>query len=297
MAYPDDVVHQVEETLGALWYLARYPLRRPRLRSMLRARALDPADRGIDDIPLTEASLLTPGPTRFLDVYSREGVLRALRAHGILDHLAARGFSHVDVTLDLRDPFHQRVTVFDGEPSRELGELVATRRRVNALGDCTFERPVDVIDVAWLTLRDPDNRTGPVLPGQERAGLGLLRAVVDMTLAGAQHLGFAAMLATPAHYHLAWMYHPWYRPLDPQREGVLLALRRAAGKRSLRDTAWCVADGRVRRDGVPWRWEPFTMCAPLDPNLRAFLASFEYARRAMEAAHDVVFTIDEGDAP
>jgi hypothetical protein len=284
MDSPDEVARRVEDTLGALWYLARHPLRRPRLLSQLRARALDEADRGDGEVALTEASLLTPGSTRFLDVYSREGVLRGLRAHGVLDLLAARGFTRVDVALDLADPFHQRVTVFDGEPARELGEVVAARRRVDALGDVAFDPPADVVDIAWLTLRDPDDRGAPALPGQERAGLGLLRPVIDMTLAGAARLGFAAVLATPAHYHLAWMYHPWYRPLDPHHEGALLALRRDAGARSRRDTSWLVAENRVRRDGAPWAWEPFAMCAPLDPRLRAHLSSLDYARRAAEAA-------------
>jgi len=291
MDSPDDVVRQVEGTLGALWYLTRYPLRRPRLRSVLRARALDEEDRAAGDVALTEESLLTPGVTRFLDVYSREGVLRGMRAHGLLDLLEARGFTRVDVALDLRDPFHQRVTVFDGDPSREVGELVAARRRVDALGDVAFERPVDVIDIAWLTIRDPHPGAAPALPGPERAGLGLLRPVIDMTLAAAERLGFAAMLATPAHYHLAWMYHPWYRPLDPRREGDLLALRRAADGRSRRDTAWRIAEGRARRGGAPWAWEPFAMCAPIDARLRASLTSLDYARRAAEAADAARFDL------
>jgi hypothetical protein len=291
MATPDDVAHRVEEALGALWYLARYPLRRPRLRSQLRARSLDEADRGDGDVPLTEETLLTPGSSRFLNVYSREGILRGMRAHGLLDRLAARGFSRVDVALDLADPFRQRVTVFDGDPARELGEVVASRRRVEALGGVTLACPGDVIDIAWLTLRDPDDRSGGALPGQERAGLGLLRPVIDMTLAAAVHLGFAAVLATPAHYHLAWMYHPWYRPLDPRDEGALLALRRAAGARSRRSTAWLVAQGHVRRDGAPWQWAPPTMCAPIDASLRAGLTSLDYARRVTEAAAEARFEV------
>lgn len=291
MDTPDDVTTRVEETLGALWYLARHPLRRPRLRSLLRARTLDEADRGDGDVPLTEETLLAPGSSRFLNVYSREGILRGMRAHGLLDRLAALGFTRVDVALDLADPFHQRVTVFDGDPARELGEVVASRRRVEALGGVTLERPGDVIDIAWLTIEDPDDRSGGALPGQERAGLHLLRPVIDMTLAGAAHLGFAAVLATPAHYHLAWMYHPWYRPLDPRDEGALLALRRAAGARSRRDTSWLVAQGRVRKDGAPWAWGHPTMCAPIDPRLRAGLTSLDYARRATEAAAEARFEV------
>ena len=81
------------------------------------------------------------------------------------------------------------------------------------------------------------------------------------------------------------------RPLDPRHEGALLALRRAAGQRSRRDTAWRIADGRARRDGAAWAWEPFVMCAPIDARLRASLTSLDYARRATEAAHAARFDL------
>ena len=284
--------------LDAFWYRRRFPLRGPRRATLAAARSLSPGDRAGEEPPLTEELLADPsaqarGSGRFLGIYSAEGLLTVLRAHGLLDALAARGLAHVGVELDLRDPFEHAVRLYDGAPARRVGELVAARRRVDRLG--AVELPdVEVVDIRWLAIENPDAAEGTALPGQERPGLGLGRAVIDMALAGAAHLGFAAVLATPAHYHLAWMYHPWCRPLDPADEGALLALERATRPRSRRNASWVIARGEVSRDGAPWHWRGPTMCAPLDARLRAWMTSPDYARAAVDAGTAAAFACGEG---
>ncbi len=254
-------------------------------------------DRAGDEPPLTDElindpSMASRGSGRFLGVYSSDGMLKALQAHGLLDALAARGFAHVGVEFDLRDPFEHAVRLYDGEPARRVGELVAARRRVDRLGPVDLP-DVEVVEIRWLAIENPDAE-GASLPGQDRPGLGLGRAVIDMALAGAAHLGFAAVLATPAHYHLAWMYHPWFRPLDPADEGTLLALERATRPRSRREASWVIARGEVVRDGDPWHWRGPTMCAPLDERLRAWMTSTDFARAAVDAAAATTFVcVDE----
>lgn len=174
--------------------------------------------------------------------------------------------------------------MYDGDPSRRVGELVASRLLIDRLGPVALPAGSEAISIGWLAIEDPDARPGVALPGQLRPGLGLARAVIDMTLAGAVHMGFAAVLAVPAHYHLAWMYHPWFRPLAPRDEGALLSLRRATASLSRRDASWAIARHEVTLDGAPWRWTAPRMCAPLAPALRAWITSSEYAHAAVEGA-------------
>lgn len=282
-----------DEVLNALWYRARFPIRSPRASSLRVARSLASIDRAAEEtFGLDDRALMAPemrGSTRFIGVYSEGGLLRAMCAHGLLDLLAARGFSHIGVAFDLSDPFEHRATVFDGASSRRVGEVVASRLKVERLGAVQLPAGSEAISIGWLAIENPDALTAPVAPGQERPGLGLARAILDMSLAGATHLGFAAVLAVPAHYHLAWMYHPWYRPLDPRDEGALLALREATRSRSRLEASWAIARGEVFREGRPWRWAPPRMCAPIDGALRAWMTSMEYAHGVVEGLAETRF--------
>lgn len=280
--------------MSALLFRTRYPLRRPRASSLHRAQSLETSDRagsdrpfGIDDLGLMNRD--HRGTDRFLGIYSRTGLLLAMRAHGLLDLLAARGLTHIDVAFELTDTYEHRVIVFDGDPSRLVGEVVASRLKVDRLGPVELAPGSEAISIGWLAIENPDTLAKPVAPGQERPGLGLARAVIDMSLAGATHLGFAAVLAVPAHYHLAWMYHPWFRPIDPRDEGVLLALREATRGLSRLEASWAIERGEVLRNGAPWKWEAPRMCAPIDPTLRAWMTSSEYAHAVIEGVEAVRF--------
>ncbi len=289
-----DPTHVIQEAMSAFLYRTRYPLRGPRVSTLHRARSLETSDRAGgdqslsgDDFGLMNRELR--GTDRFLGIYSRAGLLLAMRAHGLLDLLAARGLTHIDVAFDLADPYGQRVIVFDGDPSRLVGEVVASRLKVDRLGPIEFAAGSEAISIGWLAIENPDTLAKPVAPGQERPGLGLARAVIDMSLAGAVHLGFAAVLAVPAHYHLAWMYHPWFRPIDPREEGALLSLREATRALSRLEASWAIERGEVRRNGVPWKWEAPRMCAPIDPALRAWMTSSEYAHAVVEGVEAARF--------
>lgn len=275
--------------MNAWWYRARYPLRGPRDESVGVARALGPLDRSGDEQPIGGDDLLdlshsSRGASRFLGVYGPDGALAAMRAHGLVARLEAMGFRHVGVELDLADPFEHTLRVYDGEPARRLGEIIAARRHVEALGGVGLPPGSEVIEIGWLAIENPDGHLAALLPGQERPGLGLLRAVIEMALAAAVALRLAGVICLPAHYHLASVYHPWFRPLDPRDEGIFLALRRTTRSLSRRDASWAIARGRVTLDGLPWRWHAPRMCAPIDPALRAWMTSAAYATAAVEAA-------------
>ncbi len=275
--------------MNAWWYRRRYPLRSARAESVRIARELSPLERAGDDPPIGEGDLLelshsSRGASRFLGIYGPDGALAAMRAHGLVDRLEARGFHHLGVELELSDPFEHTLRVYDGDPSRRLGEIIAARRHVQALGPIELPPGSEVIEIGWLAIQNPDAHLTVALPGQERPGLGLLRAVIDMALGAATVLRLAGVVGLPAHYHLACTYHPWFRPLDPRDEGTFLALRRATRSLSRRDASWAIARGEVTLDGAPWRWQPPRMCAPIDPTLREWMTSADYAAAAVASA-------------
>lgn len=284
--------------LRALAWRARFPLYSAPRRSIARAETLDPAARStssedpsnfeLDDLDLLEKR----ADDRFLGIYTPEGLRRALEVHGLLAALARRGFTAPRIELELSDPTAQRVRVFDGSPARLLAELVASRSLVTELGPVRFRRPRELAKIEWLTLSDPDAKEGSaLLPGQQRPGLGLLREVISMGLAGAMHHGWAGLLVVPAHYHLAWLYHPWFRPLDPTDEGRLLALRSYTRGRNLAEASWAIERGHLRSGGNVWRWRGFPMLAPTTPILGRYLRSWRYARIAVETAAENSFTL------
>jgi hypothetical protein len=271
------------------WYRTRYPLRGPRGESLRAALALGPLDRAGDEVPiggddLADLARSARGGARFLGVYGADGALAAMRAHGLVARLHAMGFTRVGVELDLDDPYEHTLRVYDREPARRLGEITAARRHVQRLRPVELPPGSEVIEIGWLAMENPDAHLSAALPGQERPGLGLLRAVIDMALAAAATLRLAGITAVPSHYHLASTYHPWFRPLDPRDEGVFLGLRRATASLSRRDASWAIARGGVTLDGAPWRWAPPTMCAPVDAAVRAWVTSAAYASAAVEAS-------------
>jgi hypothetical protein len=288
--------------MNAWWYRRRYPLRGARAESVRIARELSPLERAGDDPPIGEGDLLdlshsSRGAARFLGIYGPDGALAAMRAHGLVAHLEARGFHHLAVELELSDPYEHTLRVYDVDPSRRLGEIIAARRHVEALGPVELPPGSEVIEIGWLSIENPDAHLAVPLPGQERPGLGLLRAVIDMALGAATVLRIAGVVGLPAHYHLACTYHPWFRPLDPRDEGIFLALRRVTRSLSRRDASWAIARGEVTLDGAPWHWQPPRMCAPIDPTLREWMTSAEYAAAAVASADRDFALTRRTDAP
>ena len=275
--------------MNAWWYRRRYPLRGARAESVRIARELGPLDRAGEVPPIGEDDLLdlshsSRGAARFLGIYGPDGALAAMRAHGLLGRLEALGFEHPGVELELSDPFEHTLRLYDRDPSRRLGEITAARRHVQSLGPVELPPGSEVIEIGWLSIQNPDAHLTAALPGQERPGLGLLRAVIEMALGAATVLRLAGVVGLPSHYHLACTYHPWFRPLDPSDEGTLLALRRATRSLSRRDASWAIARGEVTLDGAPWHWQAPRMCAPIDPSLREWMTSAEYASAAVASA-------------
>lgn len=187
----------------------------------------------------------------FLGYYTPEGLEYAFERYGLFTQLRLRGYEAFRVAVD-RDPSGHRLRVFGTAAKTEhlLIECVLERQRLGAS---------EYLYIHWVTLRNPRARftaQRPRLPGQDAPGLGLAREAGELLARAAERLGLAGLLFRPAWYHMALQAQEMgMHFVVPERQGRFEAMVRDLGRRPLLDVTLAVADGRVRMNGVPYRWE------------------------------------------
>jgi acetoin utilization deacetylase AcuC-like enzyme len=220
---------------------------------------------GGDEIDLSdiEAELYGRGlpahHMRLLGLWTPSGIEYALYRYGVLAHLRRLGYGDFRVTVTPASA-GQCVRVHGSDAGAEhlLAECVLDRKRIGAR---TF------LFVNWLTLRNPRTRPPrrPLLPGQDVAGLGLMREAVELLQLMAQRLELTGIAFCPAYYHLAAAVRGSFRFVEPARQGRFEALVREIGHLSLIDASRAVSQGRVLLDGVPYTWEATDMAQGIEP--------------------------------
>ena len=71
----------------------------------------------------------------------------------------------------------------------------------------------------------------------------------------AVRLGLAGVAFRPSHYHVAYAARHEFRFADPARQARFEALVRDLGGVPLVEATTAVANGAVRMNGAPYRWE------------------------------------------
>lgn len=241
----------------------------------------DLTDAGEIDLADLAADLhLAPRRPRLLDFYTPEGLELALDRYGMLDQMRRLGYREFRVEIE-SEGIGDRARVFGRCCGEEhlLVEVVLERKLVG-------DEPV--LYIHWLTLRHPmapldDEQPG--LPGQEVQGLGLSREFSALFARMVERLRFAGVAFTPSHYHMAYPSRSLARFVSPERQGRFEAMLRDLGALPVAEVARAVADGRVRCNGEPYRWEAEDMVAWVEPRP----VDEAVARREAERSR---FTID-----
>lgn len=197
---------------------------------------------------------------RLLGLWTAPGIEYALYRYGVLAHLRRLGYGDFRVTVTSASA-GQCVRVYGRDRSAEhlLAECVLDRKRI---GERMF------LFVNWLTLRNPRTSPGtkrPLLPGQDVAGLGLMREAAELLQLMAQRLELAGLAFCPAHYHLAASVRGPFRFVEPARQGRFEALVRDLGHLSLVEASRAVTQGRVLLDGTAYAWEATDMAYGIEP--------------------------------
>lgn len=196
------------------------------------------------------------GPQKLLGFYTAEGLEYALERYRLLPILRRLGFHNLRVVFDRVSPYERaRLLGIDATTGREhvLIELEVERRR---LGPGTF------LFINWLSLRNPRahfSNLRPQLPGQEVPGLGLAREMSQMLTLMARRLLLDGVAFRPSWFHMAWAARHDARFVDPARQGRFEALVRDLKEVPLLEATRALADGRVKLNGEPYRWEPDEM--------------------------------------
>jgi len=131
------------------------------------------------------------------------------------------------------------------------------------------------------------------LPGQIHPGLGMSRRVMDIFVYIAKLVRSDALLAFPAFYHNAVLFSRYFRFLNPEKEGEMLAVHRAFPDMTIRQLAWAVYLGCIlRADGTVYEWRAEEQVHPLHRSLRDHFDSKAYRERVKEAAARSAFGLD-----
>ncbi|HPD26268.1 MAG TPA: hypothetical protein PKV79_05530, partial [Candidatus Marinimicrobia bacterium] len=97
------------------------------------ARKLTSADlqSGIGNSELSLDNIVSDGRLAvdsqfFMGVFSRQGLLNAIRAFGLLDILERKGLTNITIDIDTSDPYIHRLYAYSGKPLNEnkICELV-----------------------------------------------------------------------------------------------------------------------------------------------------------------------------
>ncbi|MGD8726478.1 MAG: histone deacetylase [Gemmatimonadales bacterium] len=202
----------------------------------------------------------------FLGHFSKYAVELQLEQLGVLNHIRARGFPHLSVTLDVRQGLGQVLRVRDApNGGGPLVELKATRSRAVLPG-------AEVIEINWLLLQNPKASFGhrrPQLPGQHHPGLGMLREVAAWLIVVCEELRLDGIAFVPSQYYMAAVGHRHLQFVDPTAQAKYEAFRRALRGLDLATANNLLNKGDVidTKTGAPVTWEPVPMVVPVSQAL------------------------------
>ena len=248
------------------------------------AKTLEPESDGarpwLTGADLADALGLPADESRFLGMYSEQGIAYALSRYGLLDTLTRMGFQDLRVALDTsKRPHLMRLTAQLGAERVLLFELAAQLKRVEGLS---------TVFIDWLTLRDPRvpfDPSKPRLPGQEAPGLGMGRQALALILALGERAEQDAIAMVPSHYHVAWMVRKDFAFIDAEREGRFRALVEATHRQPLARVSERLGDGGITTElDQVVRWDPGPMIWPLSEAARATLARRQPRADAAQSA-------------
>ena len=241
------------------------------------------------------------GTTLFLGKYSLTEVLAVLVKKGFIKEARKRGLWPLDYELDSSQFPLQRFQIFLREKNPE-NLIVDLKIREGLLAPPPPLAPPAGASVyrslvlEWLTLQNPLGEFGDKrnsLPGQIHPGLGMSRKVMDIFIYIGKLIRSEALLAFPAFYHNAVLFSRYFRFLNPEKEGEMLAVRRTFPEMSIRQLAWAVYLGCVlRADGSIYDWRAEEQIHPMHRDLRGYFEAKPYRERVKDAAARMRFSLD-----
>lgn len=241
------------------------------------------------------------GTSLLLGKFSLAEVGAVLGKRGFFKEARKRGLWPLSFDMDSSEFPNQRFQIFYAEKKQEnLIVDLKFRETVFHLKNSLLYRilPQDyrVLSFEWLTLQNPRlhfTPERPGLPGQAAPGLNMSKKVVDLFVYLAKLLDLAGLIAYPAYYHNALLFSRYFRFVNPDKWGEVLAIHRSLPHASIKQLAWivhwnCLRDG----SGNVYEWKAEEQLLPLSKSLRRYFGSRLYQRRVKHALKKLKFSVD-----
>lgn len=148
----------------------------------------------------------------------------------------------------------------------------------------------------WLTLQNPlqeftEDRMP--LPGQKHPGLSLGKKVLDIFVYLARISRLDGLLAYPAYFHNSLLFCRYFRFLNPEKQGEVLAIQKSFHKMPFKKLAWIVHLDCLRdEDNNTYKWAAEEQVYPLNNALKVYLNSKEYEKNVKQSIKNSHFSVD-----
>jgi len=239
----------------------------------------------------------------FLKYYSHAGLTRIFEEYGIFALIRQKGFADLKITLNLDDPYRQRLRVcFAGmeDDRHTLIELILREGILEAphLKDAPGRGHFyPVLMVEWLCMQNPTaafTPERPPLPGQQHPGLGISREILQLISLIGMRIGKDGIAIHPQYFHAALLYHRFFKCYNPVREGQLAALMRDTEEFNLDDVSWAIDLGCLRGKLLRQKasWEVDYQVNPLTALLQQHFHSENYRKLFWESLAGHRYRID-----
>ncbi|MFH1212811.1 MAG: hypothetical protein V1681_01875 [Candidatus Neomarinimicrobiota bacterium] len=274
------------------------------------ARRLTLADiqSGISDDEFDLGNIVTDGRLAadshfFLGVFSRRGLLNAVRAFELSNILDNMGLTDLSLDIDTSDAHMHRLFVYTGEshPDNKICELVLKQ------GPLHFEegllpnfpqRNPNVLQIEWLLLQNPRQSFSaerPPLPGQSHPGLGIGDRLMEILIIMTRRVHLEGIVNKPRYFHTAFMFSKEFVFSNPLNQALMYSIsKNLLAKYSFWTVAWAAHYNCIinKKDGLPLDWTSDYLILPFAKDLIKYFRSREYQQKVSQLMKKFDFEID-----
>ncbi|MBN1501344.1 MAG: hypothetical protein JW982_14385 [Spirochaetes bacterium] len=232
--------------------------------------------------------------TRFLSRYSEKDILKFFDKSGLSLFLKENGIDNYILEISIDDAMIHHMDVYSNE-KREGSKIIDLRLTESRFAPSEVLRKgflanivYDMIVIEWLSTVNPEKKKftkeKPQLPGQKAPSLGSLRYLMALMYHVSKESTKDGFLDVPDHIHLALMYMPQFRFLDPKNEGFIQAVKRDLRNLSLFQISMADITGCIRKknDGMEIKFTPGEQIFPVSRRMIKYFNSSAYRLKVKE---------------
>ena len=242
------------------------------------------------------------GSSLFLGKYTENVVLEILERNRFFKKIKRKDLWPLNYELDSSDfpPLQKLLVFYEAKtPENVIMDLRIREGRFrfkDELASSISNAEFSFLILDWLTVQNPlrrFSRERPPLPGQLHPGLNLGRRTVDIFADLGKLNHNDGLMAFPAFFHIALVFFPRCRFVNPEKMGEVLAIWKTFGKVGFSKLAWIVHLGSLRKDdGTVYKWESEEQVYPMCKELKQHFHSKAYKQLTKDAMKRHSFTVD-----